>query len=141
VEDLLLEVVIGLGAGVLSGLLGVGGGAIMVPAMVLLLGVEQHQAQGASLAVIALVATVATLTNLRAGYVSPRQVAWIALPAIVAALVGSGVAGLLDEETLRRIYAILLGIIALHTIVSALRMPPAREPLTIHPPESDGPEG
>ena len=49
-----LLVLIGLLAGVLSGFVGIGGGVVMVPALVMLLGYSQHQAQGTSLAVLVL---------------------------------------------------------------------------------------
>ena len=53
-QELILVIIIGLGAGILSGLVGIGGGIIMVPALVLALNYTQHQAQGTSLAVLTL---------------------------------------------------------------------------------------
>lgn len=65
VNESLLGLVIGLGAGFFAGMSGVGGGVIFVPAGVLLLGLTQHQAQGTSLVAIILTAVAGSLVNLR----------------------------------------------------------------------------
>ena len=85
--EALLLVAVGLASGVLAGLLGVGGGIIMVPGLVLLTGADADTARGTSLAVIVVTALTATVTNLRHGLVEVRV-------ALIAGLVGAP-AGLL----------------------------------------------
>ena len=84
----LLLVLVGVVAGMLAGLLGVGGGIIMVPALVLLTGDDASTARGTSLLVVVVTALTATVTNLRNGLVEVRI-------AVVAGLVGApaGLAG------------------------------------------------
>ena len=62
-QTILSLVLIGILAGILSGLVGVGGGVIMVPLLVLLFGMSQHQAQGTSLAVLAVPVTAVAVYN------------------------------------------------------------------------------
>jgi len=137
------EAGIGLGAGMAGGLLGLGGGFIMVPAMVLLLGVGQQEAQGASLAVSVVIAAVATFTNLRAGLVGLREAWWIALPAMAASIAGASIANAVPEEVLRRIFGALVALVALYVLRSALSLRTeaavgARdEPDCRRPPDSD----
>ncbi len=82
-------VVIGLITGILSGMLGVGGGIVMVPAMVLLVGLAQQDAQGISLLVMIPTSIVGATTHLKKGNVVPRIVPWIAATSILAAVLGS----------------------------------------------------
>ena len=79
---------IGLVAGAVSGVLGIGGGAVLVPGMVLLLDVEQHAAQGISLAVIAMTALVGGFTHYWQGNVRLGLVLGLAPAAAVFALAG-----------------------------------------------------
>ena len=60
IQTILLLTVIGLAAGILSGMVGIGGGVVLVPALVFLLGLNQHQAQGTSLFVLSLPARFQT---------------------------------------------------------------------------------
>jgi uncharacterized protein len=117
--DQLREVVelvaIGLGAGFLAGLLGVGGGIVMVPAMVLLLGFDQHVAQGTSLLVIIPAALTGSYTHYRRGRLSLRDAALLAVGGILGAVLGSVFALSLEETLLRRLFAVFL-------IISAIRM-------------------
>ncbi len=115
-----VEVLIGMGAGLFSGLLGIGGGFIVVPAMALLLGVDQQTAQGTALAIIAAIALAGTVNNVRAGLVSLRGIWWIALPAMAASAAGATVANALPEDVLRRIFGALVAIVAVYMLRSAL---------------------
>jgi len=81
--EIVLLLLIGLVGGFAGGLLGVGGGAIYVPAMVLLLDEQQHLAQGASLAAIIATGLVGGLTHLRRQNVDVPTVVWVAPPAVV----------------------------------------------------------
>ena len=109
---------IGLVAGLLGGMLGIGGGAILVPGMVLLLGVGQHSAQGVSLLVIMLTALVGTVTHYRQGTVRLRVALWIIPAAILFSFLGGMLADHLDASLLRTIWGgalILVGIVMMLT--------------------------
>ena len=99
---------IGLSAGFLAGLLGIGGGVVIVPAMVLLLSFDQHVAQGTSLLVIIPAALLGSWTNHRSGTVVISDAAALAVGGILGALVGSVSALSLDDALLRRLFALLL---------------------------------
>jgi len=99
---------IGLLAGVLAGMLGVGGGVILVPGMVLLLGVEQHTAQGVSLAVITLMALVGAFTHYRQENVRLGLALWIIPAAVIFSFLGGLVADTIDASLLRQIFGALL---------------------------------
>lgn len=105
--------IIGLLAGMLSGLVGVGGGIIMVPMLVLLLGFSQHQAQGTSLAVLVVpVTAVAVFNYYKEGYINWKYAAIIAVFFVVGSYFGSKLAISLDQKMLKKIFSIVLIIIA-----------------------------
>jgi len=99
---------IGLVAGALSGMLGIGGGTIAIPGMVLLLGVEQHTAQGVSLSAMLLTALVGAFVHFRQGNVKLSIALWIAPSAIAFSLLGSWAADMITAEWLTRVFAIAL---------------------------------
>jgi uncharacterized protein len=99
---------IGAAAGFLAGLLGVGGGILLVPAMVLLLGFDQHVAQGTSLVVIVPAALIGTWTHYRRGTIRPRDALLVAAGGVLGAAIGSLSALSLDDELLRRLFALVL---------------------------------
>lgn len=105
---------IGLSAGILSGLVGVGGGIILVPALVLFLSYTQHQAQGTSLAVLTL--PVVILASIKyyvdcksmGTPVDLKVVGLLALGFIGGGYIGSSIALKIDQDTLKKIFAIIL---------------------------------
>lgn len=99
---------IGVTAGVLAGLLGIGGGLLMVPAMVLLLAFDQHLAQGTSLLVIIPAAAAGSFTHHRHGRLALRDAAALGLGGVAGALLGSVTALSLDDQLLQRLFAILI---------------------------------
>lgn len=117
----LLAVLIGFVGGFAGGLLGIGGGAIYVPAMVLLMDEQQHLAQGVSLAAIIATALVGGLTHLRQQNVDLTTVAWIAPAAAIAAFGAALLADVLDAAMLRRIFAVVVLFFSLRMIVESLR--------------------
>lgn len=118
--DAVLCIVIGLIAGVSGGLFGIGGGIVIVPAMVALLGFAQTKAQGTSLAVLlAPVGILGVLNYHRAGNVDYRVAAWIAGGFLLGAYVGSHVAVGLDPQTMRRAFAVFLALVAVWLFVRA----------------------
>ena len=104
-NTVLLLLLIGLMAGILSGFVGVGGGIIMVPAMVWLLGYTQHQAQGTSLAVLMLpVVFLAVRNYYRAGVIDPKIVAVIAVAFVAGSYFGSKWSLALPMDTVRKVF-------------------------------------
>jgi hypothetical protein len=105
---------IGLLAGILSGLVGIGGGIIMVPALVLFLNYSQHQAQGTSLAVLTL--PVVILASIYYYHhcqqlgqpIDFRVVGLLALGFVFGAWWGSKLASLLSDQSLKKIFALVL---------------------------------
>ena len=113
VQIVLSLVLIGVLAGILSGLVGVGGGVVMVPLLVLLLGFNQHQAQGTSLAVLVVpVTAVAVYTYHKEGFIDWRYVGIIAIFFVVGGYFGSKIAVGLDQNMLKKVFGFILLIIA-----------------------------
>ena len=106
-----LAVVLGLAAGVLAGLFGVGGGILFVPALVAL-GLDQHDALGTSLLAIIPTVLVGSWRQSRYGNVRWRSAAILGVTAAAAAQGGVVLAQALSEVTLRRLFAGLLLLVA-----------------------------
>lgn len=105
--EIVFTLLTGFIGGFAGGLLGVGGGVIYIPAMVLVLDEQQHLAQGASLAAIIATAIVGGTTHFRRGNVDLPTVAWVAPVAAAAGFGAALLAGVLDGDTLRRIFAVV----------------------------------
>ena len=121
---------IGLAAGFLAGLLGIGGGVLMVPAMVLILGFDQHVAQGTSLLVIIPAALTGSLAHYRRGRLVLRDAVTIAAGGVIGAVIGSVFALSIDDELLRRLFAGFLLIVAVRMLLpkSLFARPPSSGP-------------
>jgi hypothetical protein len=127
-EGLAIEAAFGLAGGALAGVLGVGGGAIFVPAIVIFglahtgAGEDpQKIAQGVSLVVIVCTGTIGTMTNLRQETIDVETVKWAMPPAVVAAFLASLVANRLDAEVLKTLYGLTALFLGCQTIYSATR--------------------
>jgi uncharacterized membrane protein YfcA len=106
-------VIIGIMAGILSGLVGVGGGVVMVPMLVLFLGFSQHQAQGTSLAVLVVpVTAIAVYNYYKEGYIDWRYAAIIAVFFVIGGYFGSKLAINIDQKMLKKIFGVVLLVIA-----------------------------
>ena len=110
---------LGLLGGVAAGALGIGGGALFVPGMVVVLGTGQHEAQGVSLAVIVLTASVGALTHARHGTVDVRAAAWLVPSSIPASGLGAGAAAALGTFALQRIFAAVILAVGIQMLASA----------------------
>ena len=109
---------IGLTAGMLGGLIGVGGGLIIVPALVFFLGMTQHQAQGTSLGVIVLpVGILAVINYYKQGQINFNYSLVIAASFILGGYLGSKVAIALDQQTLKRIFGGLMLVISIKMLI------------------------
>lgn len=110
-------ILLGLASGALTGLLGIGGGAFIVPLLVLAFGLDQHLAQGTSLAVMVPAALAGTLVHWRARRLDWRLIWGLVVGVIVGAFLGGRFALLLPERPLQ----IIFGVILLWTGVRYLR--------------------
>lgn len=120
VQIVLALIIIGILAGIFSGFMGVGGGVVMIPLMILFLGYDQHQAQGMSLAVLAVPVTfIAAYTYHKSGHAIQWQYALvIALCFVIGGWLGSKLAVRLDQTLLRKIFAVVLVIAAVKLFFS-----------------------
>jgi len=113
-QTIILILIIGLAAGVLSGMVGVGGGIIVVPALVYFLAFSQQQAQGTSLGLLLLPAGIFAVINYyKEGYVDYRVVGLLAVGFIGGSFFGSKIALSLPQETVKKVFAILMLIVAI----------------------------
>jgi hypothetical protein len=102
-------ILVGLVAGIASGMFGIGGGVIIVPALTTLLGFGLKQAVGTSLTVILLpVSLFAVIAYYRAGQLKINTAAWVAGGIILGAVIGAKIAIDLPTDTLKRLYGIFL---------------------------------
>lgn len=122
-------VLLGLVAGALAATLGVGGGIVIVPALVSIFMFPQHEAQGTSLAVIVATVLIATITHARAGRVRWKLTGWAGAAGIFGAIGGARVALLLDDQILRRIFAVVVVVIAVRMGVRARSLFVASRPV------------
>lgn len=106
---------IGVAGGLLSGLMGVGGGIILVPLMLAFLKFNQYQAQGTSLAIIML-SFFSMLVYYKKGHVDLGIAALIGLGFIVGGFLGANFAVSLPESLLRKGFAILMIIVAIRML-------------------------
>jgi uncharacterized protein len=111
---ILILVVIGLMAGVFGGLFGVGGAIIMIPALVYFLGVDQHTAQGTSLAVmLPPIGLFAAYNYYKDGQVNIWYAVIIAITFMIGGYFGSKLALNLPEQLMKKIFAIFLILVGL----------------------------
>ena len=119
VQVILLLIVIGLVAGLLSGVLGVGGGVVMVPMMIFLLGFNQYQAQGTSLAALAPPVTLVAAYNYYIdGYVNWKYALVISLFFVIGGYLSSNFAVRIEEKVLKRIFGVVLLLIGAKMLFS-----------------------
>ena len=104
----LIAIALGLAAGVLAGLFGVGGGILFVPALTIVLGVEQHHAQATSLLAIIPTVAVGTWRQQRYGNVRWRSALILGLAGVAGVLTGGFLAESLSGGVLRRLFGVLL---------------------------------
>ena len=116
---ILMYVLLGLVAGVFSGLIGIGGGIIIVPALVFLFGLSQHQAQGTTLALLVPpIGLLAAWTYSRQGYVNLKIASFICIGFFVGGLLGGKLATALSNPMLEKVFGVALLLISLKMILA-----------------------
>lgn len=114
ISTILLLLFVGLAAGLLSGMVGIGGGIVIVPCLVLILGLSQHTAQGTTLAMLSLpVSAIAAYSYYQKGMVDWKTALILCLGFIVGGYFGSRLAVQLPALTLKRIFAVMMILVAL----------------------------
>jgi len=116
---ILLLIAIGILTGFMAGLLGIGGAIIMVPALIFLLGFSQQGAQGTSLAVmLPPIGLVAAYNYFKAGHVNLKYALILAVMFVIGSYFGSKLAIDLPETVLKKIFGILLLVVAIKMLFS-----------------------
>jgi len=104
---------VGLGAGVLSGLFGIGGGIVIVPALVMIFGLAQQTAQGTTLALLSIpVSLVAALNYTKAGLIDWKIAVILAVGFVIGGYFGSKIAVNLDATIMKKMFAVLMILLA-----------------------------
>ena len=117
---LIILILIGLVAGFLSGLIGIGGGVLIVPALVFLLGFSQKQAQGTSLGILLLpVGILAVMQYYKQGYLNINFVIIVSVAFVIGGYWGSKLALSISDERVKKIFAVIMMLIALKMLFLA----------------------
>ncbi len=112
-QTVFLLILVGLAAGVLSGMIGIGGGIIIVPALVYILGFSQKAAQGTSLGLLLLpVGILAVINYYKAGFIDVKVVGIMCVAFVLGGWLGSKFAISIPQETIKKIFAIVLILVA-----------------------------
>ena len=115
---IILYIVLGLLAGTISGIVGIGGGVIIVPTLIFLFEFTQHQAQGTTLALlIPPIGLLAAYTYYEKGFVNLKVALFICIGFFIGGLIGSKIAVHLSNELLRKIFGSVIIIIGLYMVV------------------------
>lgn len=108
-QTLILLIITGLLAGIISGGMGVGGGIIIVPALVFLFGFTQHDAQGTSLSVLLFPVVFLGVANYyRKGFVNVRFAIVLIVAFFIGSYIGSLISVNLPDKTLKRVFGVLM---------------------------------
>lgn len=114
INTILILIIIGFATGILGGMVGVGGGVILVPALVFILGFSQLDAQGTSLALIMFpVGLLAVIQYYKQGHVNFNIVFLLAIGFVIGSFLGSKISMSIPQQTVRRIFATLMLVIAI----------------------------
>ncbi len=135
-QTLIILIVIGLAAGILGGMVGIGGGIIIVPALVYFLGFSQKMAQGTSLAILLLpIGLLGVIQFYKEGYIDVRISLVIALAFFFGSYFGSRIALSMSQDSVKKIFAILMLLIALKMLFldKAKETKPGNTDTTTHP--------
>lgn len=116
--NIVLYLLLGLAAGIFSGLLGLGGGIIIVPVMVFLFGMSEHQAQGTTLALmVPPIGLLAAWVYYKQGFVDLKMAAFVCLGFFIGGLLGAEFAVGIPETILKKIFGTMLLLVSLKMIL------------------------
>jgi len=114
----MLIIFVGLAAGILGGMVGVGGGIIIVPALVYFLAFSQHQAQGTSLALMLFpVGILGVINYYKKGYVDFRYAGLLAIGFVLGSYLGSKFSLSLPQLTVKKIFAVIMLLVSLKMLL------------------------
>src|SRR3982751_2844622 len=114
IQTILIIIMIGIAAGMLSGFVGVGGGIIIVPSLIYFIGFSQKAAQGTSLGLILLpVGILAVMQYYKQGHIDIKVVGILAIGFLAGSYFGSKIALNLPDATVKKVFAILMIVIAI----------------------------
>lgn len=117
--SIILYILLGLLTGVFGGMFGLGGGTIIIPALIFLFGLSQHQAQGTSLALmVPPIGLLAAWTYYKAGFVDLKIAAFVCLGFFFGGLIGAKLVVGLPEPLLRRLFGLALLMISIKMILT-----------------------
>jgi uncharacterized membrane protein YfcA len=132
-------IAVGLAGGIVAGLLGVGGGVLFVPGLVIFLGLDQHHAEATSLLAIVPVAIVGTIRQERYGNVERDDALLLGLLSVAGAAAGVALANALSGRVLRDAFAALMVLVAFQLVRRTLRSEPSPLPRR-EPPAANRPQ-
>ncbi|MGQ0828049.1 MAG: sulfite exporter TauE/SafE family protein [Bacteroidota bacterium] len=114
---LIILLALGLLAGILSGMVGIGGGIVIVPALVYFLGYSQHQAQGTVLFMFLLpIGILGVFNYYQAGYIEWKTACIMATTFLVGSYFGSKFSIAIDQVTLKKVFGIIILLLSLKMI-------------------------
>lgn len=115
-EQIIILILIGITAGFVGGMAGIGGGLVIVPLLIMFMGMSQHQAQGTSIGTLVIpIALLAAINYSKAGYINWKFVVFLAVSFMVGSYFGSKLAISLDAKLLKRIFGTVM-------IIAAIKM-------------------
>lgn len=114
IQHLIIVALIGIAAGILSGLLGLGGAIIIIPALVFFMGFSQQTAQGTALLMMVLpVGALAAYEYYKEGYVEIKPALLMAIFFFIGGYLGAKFATQIPQDTLKKLFAVMLIILAI----------------------------
>lgn len=116
----MLNIIIGFFSGIISGM-GIGGGAILIPALILIEGISQQMAQGINLTYFIPTAIISLIVHIKNKNVEFKTAAIIGSSGIIGALIGAWLATTLSGDLLRRLFGFFLLLVGLYEIYRGLR--------------------
>ncbi|MBI5793608.1 sulfite exporter TauE/SafE family protein [Candidatus Uhrbacteria bacterium] len=111
-------IAVGLMTGILSGVVGIGGGVIIVPILIFFFGFSQHTAQGTSVAMLLPpIGFLAAWTYWQQGFIDVRTAALLAVGFFIGGLIGARLATVMSPFWLQRVFGVIMLAISIHMIV------------------------
>lgn len=122
-QTIIVLFIIGITAGILSGFIGIGGGIVIVPGLIYLVGLTQIQAQGTSLALmLPPIGILAFMHYYKAGNVDLKVAGIVAATFVVGGFFGAKLAHKLDQNIVRMVFGIIMLLISIKLIVSGFKL-------------------